>query len=153
MKSSLKILLLALLLLSACKAKKAASNELANLEKVENLESAKKPAGFEVTSIDKVSKEDLLFHINKMAIKDKMLTVQVKYGGGCVKPHVFELVTNGIISKEGGMNFYLLHKTHNDMCKALLIEDLSFDLAQLYNLQSSVLKNIQINKMPKIDLK
>jgi hypothetical protein len=82
-----------------------------------------------------------------------MLLVQVQYGGGCIKPHVFKLVTDGIIDKEGGMDFYLLHKTHDDMCKALLMEDLIFDLAQIYSLKSEVLSNIRLNKMPKIDLK
>ena len=153
MKSSLKILLVALLFLSACKARKAASLVNDSQEKIEIVESAKAPASFEVMGLDNINKQDLLFHINKMAIKDKILLVQVQYGGGCVKPHEFELITNGIINKEGGMDFYLLHKTHNDMCKALLIEDLTFNLEKLYNLQSNVLKNIRINKMPKIDLK
>ena len=153
MKSSVKILLIVLLFLSACKAKRAASDTHSSAEKIELVNTENVVEGFAIGSIDNINKQDLLFHINKMNIKDEKLNVQVQYGGGCVKPHVFELVTNGVINKDGTMEFFLLHKTHNDMCKALLIEDLSFDLAQLYGLKSNVLTHISLNKMPKIELK
>lgn len=153
MKSSFKLLLIAFLFISGCKAKKMAAVEPEYVEKVELVENTKSTASFSIAAIDNIDKQDLLFHIKDLVIKDKTLLVQVQYGGGCVKPHVFELVTDGVIDKDGIMDFYLLHKTHNDMCKALLFEDLSFDLAQLYSLKSSVLKNIRVNKLPKIDLK
>jgi hypothetical protein len=152
MKSSLKILLVAMLFLIACKAQKVAIIDRGSQEKIEVEGRAKIPEKFQIESLDEINKQDLLFYINHLSIKDQILSIQVQYGGGCVKPHLFELVTDGLIDKEGGMEFYLLHKTHNDICKALILEDLTFDLKLLYKLQSEVLKNICVNKMPKIDL-
>ncbi|MCB0509358.1 MAG: hypothetical protein H6579_03910 [Chitinophagales bacterium] len=110
------------------------------------------PSDFQFSDLDKIPKEDLLYHIEKVELKNKSLSIVVQYGGGCVKPHHFELHTDGRISEEGNMNFFLLHKTRNDMCKALIIEELNFDLSLLYQLESKLLKGIVLNKDFKLSL-
>ncbi|MEZ4979266.1 MAG: hypothetical protein R2772_08200 [Chitinophagales bacterium] len=104
------------------------------------------------TSLDNIAKEDLLYHIENVEIKNKELKVVVQYGGGCIKPHLFELQTDGAIVEDGMMHFFLLHKSRNDMCKALIIEELSFDLSLLYDLESELLKGIVLNKDFKLSL-
>ncbi|MCD8528598.1 MAG: hypothetical protein LRY27_01120 [Chitinophagales bacterium] len=93
-----------------------------------------------------------MYKINLTDLKDQVLKVNVQYGGGCVHPHVFELVTDGIVNNEGVMDFTLLHKTHNDLCKALIVKDYYFDLGEVYQLKSSVLQYIQINGEGKVAL-
>ena len=152
MKTIWMYLLMCFLVLSSCKAKKDLQATTSGEVKSEVVENSPKKLTFSIESIDDISKEDLLFSIKDVKIADKKLAVQVQYGGGCVKPHVFELVTDGVIDQTGNMDFYLLHKTHGDKCKALLIENLVFDIENLYSLKSEVLTTVKLNNMRKIDL-
>lgn len=152
MKTFGTFLMISFLLLFACKAKKDLSLVETDAVKSELVEIENPLKSFTMGSLDNIAKEDLLYSLKEVKIADKKIAVQVQYGGGCVKPHLFELITDGVIDQSGNMNFYLLHKTHNDRCKALMIEDLVFDLENLYKLQSDVLKTIRLNNMRKIDL-
>jgi hypothetical protein len=60
---------------------------------------------------------------------DKLL-MQVTYGGGCAR-HDFQLDWNGVIRESfpPGVTLTLTHNGHNDPCKALLTEELEFDLS------------------------
>lgn len=130
-------------ILVACKTKDLTNNnEVVQENKIEII----KNKSFSIMDLNQIDKQDLLFNINEVGVENKQLKVNLQYGGGCVKPHVFELVTNGLIDKNGNMSFYLLHKTHNDKCKALLIENHVFDLTKVYNLKSNLLKTITINE-------
>lgn len=100
---------------------------------------------FFVGSINSIDKEDLLFQMVSANLMDQVLNIQVQFGGGCISVHQFELVTNGVITADGVMEFFVLHKTHDDYCKALLIKDLTFNLNEIYNLESEKLKSIKLN--------
>lgn len=112
-----------------------------------------KATPFTLGMLDTPEKADLLFSIKGVSIEEKNLRVEVQYGGGCVKPHVFELLTDGIIDANGNMKFQLLHRTHNDLCKALIMETLVFDFSRLYDLNSEKLKSFTINQQRKMDFK
>lgn len=60
---------------------------------------------------------------------DKLL-MQITYGGGCAR-HDFQLDWNGVIRESfpPGVTLTLTHNGHNDPCKALLTEELEFDLS------------------------
>jgi hypothetical protein len=77
-------------------------------------------------------KEDLAFQISKAAFagkKNKEIAVTVKYGGGC-KMHRFQLVRPVQSSKET-LQLYLVHESNNDMCKALVANDMRFNTKNL----------------------
>ncbi|MBL6875881.1 MAG: hypothetical protein ISR01_03725 [Chitinophagales bacterium] len=152
MKNFLKIFLLIFLVISSCKAKKAVSETAEGDETIELLDLGNKMQSFQIGEIDEPVKEDLMFVIKDLTILEKKVEIKVQYGGGCVKPHVFELYTDGVLDKTGNMDFYLLHKTHSDYCKALIMETLVFDLNPLYDLQSQKLKTIRINDLRKNDM-
>ena len=93
-------LILTLLFLS-CKTKKISNENVEELQnKLENIENS----DFKIQNLDTIDKQDLLFSIKEVKIIDKQLTVNLQYGGGCVSPHVFELVSNGLINKKGEMH-------------------------------------------------
>tara|TARA_B100000497_G_scaffold127466_1_gene169375 strand:+ start:2023 stop:2484 length:462 start_codon:yes stop_codon:yes gene_type:complete len=152
MKYFLKIFLLIFLVMSSCKAKKAASETVRGDGTIKLHDTGNKIQSFQIGEIDEPVKEDLMFVIKDLTILEKKVEIKVQYGGGCVKPHVFELYTDGVLDNSGNMDFYLLHKTHNDYCKALIIEALVFDLKPLYDLQSQKLKTIRINDLIKNDM-
>jgi hypothetical protein len=138
--------------MSSCKAKKAASETVRGDGTIKLHDTGNKIQSFQIGEIDEPVKEDLMFVIKDLTILEKKVEIKVQYGGGCVKPHVFELYTDGVLDNSGNMDFYLLHKTHNDYCKALIIEALVFDLKPLYDLQSQKLKTIRINDLNKNDM-
>ena len=138
--------------MSSCKAKKAASETVRGDGTIKLHDTGNKIQSFQIGEIDEPVKEDLMFVIKDLTILEKKVEIKVQYGGGCVKPHVFEFYTDGVLDNSGNMDFYLLHKTHNDYCKALIIEALVFDLKPLYDLQSQKLKTIRINDLSKNDM-
>ncbi len=102
--------------------------------------------------IDKIP-EDLLFTLRDVTLNDNTLKATVQYSGGCVKPHIFVLETTGVITTDGIMDFSLLHKTHNDFCRALLIDTVHFNIQSITDLQSDKLQAIRINSEELINLK
>ena len=141
--------LIAFVFLVSCKTKKISTN---NVQDFDNKNELIENKAFTIQNFTSLNKEDLLFSIKEARIVNEQLFVNLQYGGGCVKPHVFELVTNGLINERGNMSFYVLHKTHNDNCKALLMEEKVFNLSELYNLKSELLKTITINEMKELPL-
>lgn len=110
----------------------------------------KKALLFNVGMLNEPDKADLLFSIRKLSLAGEQLKIDVQYAGGCVRPHVFDLSTDGIIDASGNMAFQLLHRTHNDFCKALIMETLVFDFSSLYQLNSEKLKTFTINQQGKL---
>lgn len=100
---------------------------------------------FAIVNMSNISKEDLLYKLKEVKLEGNFLYVDVEYSGGCVKPHVFSLVTNGLVRKDGVMEFAVLHKTKDDKCKALLTENIAFDISSIINLQSQKLKELELN--------
>lgn len=151
MNKSISLVIILFLLLLGCKAKKAASNSVVDEVKSEGLMPSDEAKAFIIGDIDNVGKADLMFSMKEIELKGNKLEIAVQYGGGCVRPHVFELVSDGVIDSKGNMDFFLLHKTHNDMCKALIMETLVYDFQPLFNLKSEKLKSFKVNDMRKMD--
>lgn len=139
------------ILFTSCKTRKQNKMEVSHLNEITH-KSVDSSSNLIFASLNNIAKEDLLYHIENVDFKNRELKIVVQYGGGCVKPHLFELHTDGAIMEDGMMHFFLLHKTRNDMCKALIIEELSFDLSILYDLESKLLKGIVLNKDFKLSL-
>jgi hypothetical protein len=97
-----------------------------------------------VEEID-VNEVDLKFTITESNQQAHALYIEVQYGGGCVEPHIFELISTTEINKEGVADVWLLHKTHDDLCKALLKKKLYFDVSDITALKTKKLKYIRIN--------
>lgn len=72
------------------------------------------------------------------AIAKDVLHIITRYGGGC-KEHDFELYWNGLFMESNPVqvNLQLSHHSNNDMCRALITENLYFDLALLKTRYSS----------------
>ncbi len=84
----------------------------------------------------------LKYRIIDAKLEKDSLMLSLRYGGGCVKPHIFELV-----QKENAdlniIEFYLLHHTTNDRCRALIRENLAYDLKHYLQTGHTVLLNGQ----------
>jgi hypothetical protein len=63
--------------------------------------------------------------VNVVAFKDSV-QVKMRYGGGCVKQHLFEMYTSAMPNKEGIIEIHLAHKTHDDKCKAFVFTERTF---------------------------
>ena len=61
-----------------------------------------------------------------------LLQLQVRYGGGC-RAHDFTLCWSGAFeaSEPAGVSLSLGHDAHGDLCRAYLMEDITFDLSSL----------------------
>jgi hypothetical protein len=60
------------------------------------------------------------------------LSLEVSYGGGC-KDHIFVLIGSDVFMESHPVqtNIVLSHNANNDMCEALLMKDMVFDLSPL----------------------
>lgn len=74
------------------------------------------------------SDEQLRYDMLPATIEGDILTLKVKYGGGC-GVHRFELRTHAL--EEGTLQFWLIHEVEDDPCKAFVRKDLQFDLSPL----------------------
>ncbi len=95
--------------------------------------------------------KELTFTIQKAILEDKKLLVSVKYGGGC-KMHEFRLVY--LPEKNDTMQMYLQHLTLDDRCRAYVLQDLQFDLIEIYhsviqNASTILLNNMEVVKEEK----
>jgi hypothetical protein len=65
------------------------------------------------------------------SIQNDMLELQVQYGGGC-KEHFFKLIISEGIEKSNPpqTTFFLSHNANGDSCKALISEDLRFNIIE-----------------------
>lgn len=73
------------------------------------------------------------YTINTVELNGDILTIDVKYGGGC-KEHIFSLFGSpGFMkSKPVQTDIMLSHNANNDICKVLIMsQKLSFDLTPL----------------------
>lgn len=136
MKLILYILLALIPVLQSCQTKQIAKTV-----------SVSKPTyDFAIINMNDIEIGDLLYKLKGVKLQEGQLFVDVEYSGGCVKPHIFSLVTDGMVRDAGVMKFALLHKTKDDKCKALLKENMTFDISSVLNLGSEKLKEIQINE-------
>ena len=72
------------------------------------------------------------YTIDSVKVKDDILSVFVKYSGGC-KPHNWDLISNGKYSKSlpPQIEVVLKHANNNDNCRRLSFRELKFNVAKL----------------------
>ncbi|MFX1536891.1 MAG: hypothetical protein ACFFDI_21955 [Promethearchaeota archaeon] len=70
--------------------------------------------------------------INSIELNNDILKVKVSFGGGC-KEHNFALIASrGFMESDPvQVNVLLSHNANNDVCEALITQDLAFDLSPL----------------------
>lgn len=95
----------------------------------------KKNINFPYKVVSEINDEYTRYLLQDVAIKGDSISIKVQYGGGCVKPHVFEIVELRS-DNDSKIQLYLVHLTTNDRCKALLRETLTFDLKPYFELNS-----------------
>lgn len=140
--------------ISACKSK----DKLMSYEEVKNNpqlnEMKEKGLIQELKIVEKANfvERDTLFTIKEVRQMGHALLVELSYGGGCVDPHVFELVTDGSKDASGAVQLWLLHKTHDDQCKMLISKQKTFDLSSLETLKIKRIKSIKINSVSPVNL-
>lgn len=144
MKPYFFLFFLYVLSLTACKSKKVVEHYQDDLVLVEQKKQSATD-DFSIASLDNIQKEDLMYQLKDIQLKNDSIIFDVSYSGGCVRPHEFELVTDGVILANGQLHFYLLHKTHDDYCKALLMEQRSFNLQRIFELKSEKLSQLVVN--------
>ncbi len=86
------------------------------------------------------------YDILSSKITKDILTVAVKYGGGC-RQHKFELRSNGKPSNSI-FELHLLHLTTDDHCRRLLLDTLQFDLSPLRKISENY--SVKISPYPQI---
>jgi|LakMenEpi03Aug12_release.lakeMendotaPanAssembly.Ray.scaffolds.fasta_scaffold19064_9 hypothetical protein len=95
------------------------------------------------------------FDVLETRIKGDTLTVTVQYGGGC-EPHDFQMYQNmrWMKSMPPQLNLFLEHESNNDMCRALITQDLHFDLSTCrYNSGKSVILILNGDREKKFEYK
>lgn len=74
---------------------------------------------------------EMRFKIKGIEQKDEAIMIAVSYSGGCVDNHIFELYSTGKPDENGVVDLFLLHKTTDDLCKMLLMQNRVFDISKL----------------------
>ena len=97
------------------------------------------------------------FEIVSAEVVDDVLTVGVRYGGGC-REHRFQLVASSTFAESEPVQtpVVLTHDARGDLCRALLSETLRYDLTPLkqayrraYRRQSgTIVMHLQANATP-----
>ena len=91
-----------------------------------------------LTLIQNVNLNDYVmdsYTIDTAFIYGDFLKVNVSYGGGC-EDHIFNLVHELIFCGTPPVHvpLYLTHNSNNDNCEAIMVQELCFDITELYNL-------------------
>jgi hypothetical protein len=75
------------------------------------------------------------YNIDTAFIYGDFLQINISYGGGC-EEHIFNLVQEPLFCSTPPVHvpLYLTHNSNNDNCEAVLIEELCFDISELYML-------------------
>lgn len=79
------------------------------------------------------------FSVLTVAVDGDSLRATVQYGGGC-REHGFALEPMGVATKSlpRQWSLRLLHDAHEDLCRALISEDLAWDLTPYRDPQNAV---------------
>ena len=75
------------------------------------------------------------YNIDTAFIYGDFLQINISYGGGC-EEHIFNLVQEPLFCGTPPVHIplYLTHNSNNDNCEAVLIEELCFDISELFML-------------------
>lgn len=112
-------------LITECKPKKTALND-ATLALPPQISIWEAP-------VNPPAEEFLHFQLLETVLFDDSVQFKLKYGGGCIKPHIFECYTSGMKSQDGVFDLYLIHKTKDDRCKALVHTERTYYWGNLFN--------------------
>lgn len=92
---------------------------------------------------------DLDFRLVQTIPHKDSVELKMRYGGGCIKPHIFEMYTSAMPNKDGVIDIYLVHKTHNDYCKAFVFTARTFVWSHLFSPGKKVrINNGEIIEIP-----
>jgi hypothetical protein len=71
-------------------------------------------------------------NIEKVVIKGNKILIDVSYSGGC-KDHEFQLIGSEMVAKSMPPQraIILVHKANEDMCRAMIMKTLEFDISNL----------------------
>ena len=80
------------------------------------------------------------FEVKAVSLDGDILTVLVEYSGGC-EDHEFNLKFNGAIMKSlpPQANLFLEHKANGDSCRALIRQELKFNISSVYQGEGIIL--------------
>ena len=104
------------------------------------LSCSKKTIG--VPFVKEIDRTELKYTFISSDIVGDSLVAKIQYGGGCIQPHVFDLVQT---SRDdlGKVYLWLLHKTKDDKCRALVRVTRTYDISTI--LQDSTVTSIVLN--------
>lgn len=68
----------------------------------------------------------LRFTLLSTELYSDSVVFKLKYGGGCIKPHVFQCYSTGISDDSGIKDIFLSHLTLNDRCKAIVYSEKTY---------------------------
>lgn len=96
----------------------------------------------EVMYLEKIERDELQklidnndsYSITNVSLWEHVLHISVRYGGGCEK-HDFRLLWDGSYQKSNPpqATIHLVHNNNGDACRAIVHEDLQFDLSVIGN--------------------
>jgi hypothetical protein len=75
----------------------------------------------------------LRFQIMETTLFSDSLVFNLRYGGGCIKPHVFQCYTSGMKDGSGIADLFLSHHTLDDHCKALVFTRRTYSWAGIFH--------------------
>ena len=95
-----------------------------------------------VPFVKEIDRSELKYTFISSEIIGDSLVAKVQYGGGCIKPHLFDLVQTSKDDR-GTVYLWLLHKTTDDKCRALVRISRSYDISTI--LKDSTVTSIKLN--------
>ena len=95
-----------------------------------------------VPFVKEIDRSELKYTFISSDIIGDSLVAKVQYGGGCIKPHLFDLVQTSKDDR-GTVYLWLLHKTTDDKCRALVRISRSYDISTI--LKDSTVTSIKLN--------
>lgn len=98
----------------------------AQAENKEVIEDAVVETGADITATG------AMYTVDSMTVKDNILSVFVKYSGGC-KEHSWDLISNGMYAKSmpPQLTVCLKHTNNGDACRELIMKEIKFNIAKL----------------------
>ncbi len=95
-----------------------------------------------VPFVKEIDRTELKYTFISSEIVGDSLIAKVQYGGGCIRPHIFDLVQTSK-DDDGGVYLWLLHKTTDDKCRALVRVSRSYDISSI--LSDTSVTSIKLN--------
>ncbi len=128
-----------LIFLFSCHTSKTVQEEPKIVKEQEEKQEEVKPPKREETKVrvtlgDEVRSVNDPFQILEAKIEGNMMILKVQYGGGC-RQHTFDIVGSNIValSEPGIRQIAIYHQGDGDLCKAMIVEDLKFDITSFAN--------------------